>query len=38
MWQDVKLAQSCYENLCMPITDCMWKVSRIYMLKIDGLQ
>jgi hypothetical protein len=38
MWQDIKLAQSCYENLCMSITDRMWKVSHIYMSKIDGLQ
>jgi hypothetical protein len=37
-WQDVKLAQCCYENLCMSIIDHLWKVGHIYMQKIDSLQ
>jgi hypothetical protein len=36
--QDVELAQSSYENLSMTITDRLWKVDYIYMLKTNGLQ
>jgi hypothetical protein len=37
-WQDVKVVQSCYENLCISITNHLWKVGHIYMSKIDSLQ